>query len=112
MKAADAAGRAARRGTATPLLFRAFNMGLRGLALVAKFALLFVLARFLTPAEVGLYGLLAATGAGLPTVITTSTYTVDEDFSEAEIVVPELGDAPNVRLTLDDLRQLASRRAA
>ncbi len=57
-------------------------------------------------------GLLAATGAGLPTVITTSTYTTEEDFSEAEIVVPELGDQPNVRLTLDDLRKLASKRAA
>jgi HAD superfamily hydrolase (TIGR01509 family) len=57
-------------------------------------------------------GLMASTGAGLPTVITTSTYTVDEDFSEAAVVVPELGDAPDVRLTLDDLRQLASKRAA
>lgn len=57
-------------------------------------------------------GLLAATGAGLPTVITTSTYTTEEDFSEAEIVVPELGDAPNVRLTLEDLHKLAAKRAA
>jgi len=57
-------------------------------------------------------GLLAATGAGLPCVITTSTYTVDEDFSGALDVVPELGDPPDVRLTLDDLSQLASRRAA
>jgi HAD superfamily hydrolase (TIGR01509 family) len=57
-------------------------------------------------------GLLAATGAGLATVITTSTYTIEEDFSEAVIVVPELGDAPNVRLTLEDLRRLASKRAA
>src|SRR6478735_4099252 len=39
-------------------------------------------------------GLLAAKGAGLPTLITVSTYTVDEDFSEADRVVPELGDAP------------------
>lgn len=57
-------------------------------------------------------GLLAATGAGLATVITTSTYTTEEDFSEAAIVVPELGDPPHVRLTLDDLRRLASKRAA
>jgi len=57
-------------------------------------------------------GLLAATGAGLPTVITTSTYTTDEDFSEAEIVVPELGDLPHVRLTLEDLHKLAAKRAA
>jgi HAD superfamily hydrolase (TIGR01509 family) len=57
-------------------------------------------------------GLLAATGAGLPTVITTSTYTTEEDLSEAEIVVPELGDAPYVRLTLEDLHKLAAKRAA
>jgi HAD superfamily hydrolase (TIGR01509 family) len=57
-------------------------------------------------------GLLAATGAGLPTVITTSAYTTEEDFSEAVIVVPELGDAPHVRLTLEDLRKLAAKRAA
>jgi HAD superfamily hydrolase (TIGR01509 family) len=57
-------------------------------------------------------GLLAATGAGLPTVITTSTYTTEEDFSEAQIVVPELGDPPHVRLTLEDLCKLAAKRAA
>jgi HAD superfamily hydrolase (TIGR01509 family) len=57
-------------------------------------------------------GLLAATGAGLPTVITTSAYTTDEDFTGAAIVVPELGDAPHVRLTLEDLGKLAAKRAA
>ncbi|BBC72050.1 conserved hypothetical protein [Altererythrobacter sp. B11] len=57
-------------------------------------------------------GLLAATGAGLPTLITTSTYTVDEDFAEAAKVVPELGDEPNVRVTLADLRELAAEQAA
>ncbi len=57
-------------------------------------------------------GLLAAAGAGLPVLITTSTYTTDEDFSEAALVVPELGDPPGVRVTLGDLTQLASRRAA
>ncbi len=57
-------------------------------------------------------GLLAATGAGLACLITMSTYTTDEDFSEAAAVTPELGDPPNVRITLDDLAQLASKRAA
>jgi HAD superfamily hydrolase (TIGR01509 family) len=57
-------------------------------------------------------GLLAATGAGLPCLITISAYTADEDFKEAAMIVPELGDAPNVRVTLDDLARLASRRAA
>jgi beta-phosphoglucomutase-like phosphatase (HAD superfamily) len=55
-------------------------------------------------------GLLAAKGAGLPCTITTSTYTVDEDFSEAEIVVPELGDDP-VQLALQDLARLAAETA-
>ena len=57
-------------------------------------------------------GLLAAKGAGLPTLITTSTYTVDEDFSEADRVVPELGDAPNINITLADLGELAAEHAA
>ena len=56
-------------------------------------------------------GLLAALGAGLPTLITTSTYTVDEDFTGAARVVPELGDAPNVNVTLADLGELAAHAA-
>jgi len=55
-------------------------------------------------------GLLAAKGAGLPCTITASTYTVDEDFGEAEIVVPELGDDP-VQLALQDLARLAAETA-
>ncbi|MEO6153745.1 MAG: HAD-IA family hydrolase [Croceibacterium sp.] len=51
-------------------------------------------------------GLLAARGAGLPTLITTSTYTVDEDFTGAARVVPELGDTPGV--TLQELSELAA----
>ncbi len=50
-------------------------------------------------------GLLAATGAGIPTLITTSTYTKEEDFSEAARVVPELGDDPII-ITLADLNAL------
>jgi HAD superfamily hydrolase (TIGR01509 family) len=57
-------------------------------------------------------GLLAATGAGLPTLITISTYTAEEDFSEAAAVVPELGDEPNVRVRLADLARLATEHAA
>ncbi|HZF45967.1 MAG TPA: HAD-IA family hydrolase [Sphingomonadaceae bacterium] len=57
-------------------------------------------------------GLLAATGAGLPTLITTSTYTMDEDFAEAARVVPELGDEPNINITIEDLRRLAAQAAA
>ncbi|KRA80802.1 HAD-IA family hydrolase [Altererythrobacter sp. Root672] len=57
-------------------------------------------------------GLLAATGAGLPTLITTSTYTVEEDFTGAVKIVPELGDEPNVNVRLADLGELAAAKAA
>ena len=57
-------------------------------------------------------GLLAAVGAGMPCLITTSTYTQDEDFSEAARVVPELGDPPKVLVALKDLKSLATMRAA
>lgn len=57
-------------------------------------------------------GLLAAKAAGMCCVITTNGYTADEDFSEAEAVYAELGDAPNVRVTLEDLKRIASRAEA
>jgi HAD superfamily hydrolase (TIGR01509 family) len=57
-------------------------------------------------------GLLASTGAGIPTLVTTSTYTTDEDFTEAARVVPELGDAPNINITLEDLNALNAAAAA
>ena len=57
-------------------------------------------------------GLLAALGAGIKCLITTSAYTLDEDFSGAAKVVPELGDAPNVRVALEDLQALKAPRAA
>jgi len=56
-------------------------------------------------------GLLAAKGAGMHCVITTNSYTEDEDFSEADLVVPELGDEPNVNVTIETLRALAAGRA-
>ncbi len=56
-------------------------------------------------------GLLAAAGAGMPCLITTSTYTLDEDFREAARIVPELGDPPNVGITLKDLKTIAARAA-
>jgi HAD superfamily hydrolase (TIGR01509 family) len=57
-------------------------------------------------------GLLAALGAGMPTLITTSTYTRDEDFTGAAKVVPELGDPPKVLVTLEDLETIGAQRAA
>ena len=56
-------------------------------------------------------GLRAALGAGLPTLVTTSTYTVEEDFTGAAKVVPELGDEPNVNIRLADLGELAANAA-
>jgi HAD superfamily hydrolase (TIGR01509 family) len=44
-------------------------------------------------------GLLAATAAGLRTVVTVSTYTAEEDFSEASLVVTSLGE-PNGERTV------------
>jgi HAD superfamily hydrolase (TIGR01509 family) len=52
-------------------------------------------------------GLLAAKAAGMHCVITMSAYTADEDFSDADLVVADLGDEPNVRVSLDDLKQFA-----
>ncbi len=40
---------------------RLFNLMLRGMTLVSKFLLIFFLARFLEPAELGLYGLIVVT---------------------------------------------------
>jgi HAD superfamily hydrolase (TIGR01509 family) len=64
-------------------------------------------------------GLLAATAAGLPCLVTVNGYTQDEDMSEAVLVVSELGDPgeppievladragvhPQGMVTLDDLQ--------
>ena len=54
-------------------------------------------------------GLLAATQAGMSCVVTTSTYTTEEDFTEADQVVPELGDDP-ARVTLADLHQIVQKK--
>jgi HAD superfamily hydrolase (TIGR01509 family) len=56
-------------------------------------------------------GLRAALGAGMRCLITTSAYTLDEDFTGAAKVVPELGDPPNVRVALEDLQSLQAPRS-
>lgn len=51
-------------------------------------------------------GLLAAKAAGMSCVITTNGYTEDEDFKEADLVVSELGDPPNVQVELETIRNI------
>ncbi len=51
-------------------------------------------------------GLLAAKDAGMICVITTNGYTENEDFSQADLVVSELGDKPHVQVTLEKIRNL------
>lgn len=48
-------------------------------------------------------GLLAAKAAGMHCVITTNGYSKNEDFTEADLVVSELGDPPNVQVTLETI---------
>ncbi|WP_197512317.1 HAD-IA family hydrolase [Tessaracoccus coleopterorum] len=70
-------------------------------------------------------GCAAACAAGLTTLITTSSYTGDEDFTGAAIVLPHLGDPDNPLpadpalgdlagrfVTLDDLTHLIPRQEA
>lgn len=51
-------------------------------------------------------GLLSAKSAGMHCVITTNGYTEKEDFSEADLVVSELGDPPSVQVDLETLKTL------
>jgi HAD superfamily hydrolase (TIGR01509 family) len=51
-------------------------------------------------------GLLAAKEAGMHCLITKSSYTRQENFEEADLVVDELGDDPGTCLTLKDLEGL------
>jgi beta-phosphoglucomutase-like phosphatase (HAD superfamily) len=51
-------------------------------------------------------GMLAALGADLACLITTSTYTREEDFSGAALVIAELGDPPAAHLRLEELAAL------
>jgi len=48
-------------------------------------------------------GLLAAKAAGMHCLITTNGYSKDEDFTEADLVVSELGDPPNIQVTLEKI---------
>lgn len=54
-------------------------------------------------------GLLAAKTAGIYCVITTNSYTKDEDFTEADVVVSELGDLPNVQVNLETIKNIVAK---
>ena len=51
-------------------------------------------------------GLLAAKGAGMCCFVTTNGYTANEDFREADMLVSELGDPPDIKVSLQDLKEL------
>jgi HAD superfamily hydrolase (TIGR01509 family) len=53
-------------------------------------------------------GFLAAHAAGMHCLVTTNGYTDKEDFSQADQVVSELGDAPNVQVTLESVKSLVA----
>lgn len=48
-------------------------------------------------------GLLAAKRAGMYCLVTKSSYTGEEDFTEADAVYNELGDPPNIQVSLKEL---------
>ena len=49
-------------------------------------------------------GLLAAKAASMHCIVTTNGYTKNEDFAEADLVVSELGDEPNIQVTLETIK--------
>ena len=51
-------------------------------------------------------GLLAAKAAKMLCIVTTNGYTKDEDFTEADLVVSELGDKPNIQVTLVKVKDI------
>jgi HAD superfamily hydrolase (TIGR01509 family) len=53
-------------------------------------------------------GLLAAKQAGMNCLITISCYTDNEDFTEADKVVTELGDPPDIKVDLNILKQIVA----
>ena len=42
-------------------------------------------------------------------LVTTNSYTEDEDFREADLVVSELGDPPQVQVNLATVQRIVSR---
>ena len=50
-------------------------------------------------------GLLAAKDAGFNCLVTTNDYTKDENFSESDILVDELGEGKDTKITIDTLNE-------
>jgi HAD superfamily hydrolase (TIGR01509 family) len=55
-------------------------------------------------------GFLAAQAAGMNCIVTTNGYTEREDFSGADLIVSELGDPPNIQVTLEDLKNILANK--
>jgi beta-phosphoglucomutase-like phosphatase (HAD superfamily) len=53
-------------------------------------------------------GLGAAKAAGISCIVTKSSYTADEDFTGADMIVSELGDDPATGVTIETLTSLLS----
>ena len=51
-------------------------------------------------------GFLAAQAAGMHCIVTTNGYTEHEDFSQADLVVSELGDSPHIQVTVETLKKI------
>lgn len=51
-------------------------------------------------------GLLAAKAAGFPCLVTKSSYTHEEDFSEADAIYDELGDPPDPYVSLSEFNAI------
>jgi HAD superfamily hydrolase (TIGR01509 family) len=56
-------------------------------------------------------GLGAALAAGITCIVTKSSYTANEDFTGADMVVDELGDDPATGVTLETLESLLQKHA-
>jgi HAD superfamily hydrolase (TIGR01509 family) len=51
-------------------------------------------------------GLMAAKSAGMICLVTTNPYTQSEDFTEADLVVDQLGDEAEIKVNIQDLMKL------
>ena len=54
-------------------------------------------------------GLLAAKAAKMRCIVTTNGYTENEDFDQADLVVSELGEPPNVQVTLETAKGIVEK---